>query len=146
MQFSYTFFKMEIIYEQKKQIVSWELSYGSQLRLRCAWCQLSGFQTSQTACMGGHSFAHKASSLRTFASEKAGKGQSWLCSFCISWSFLSHFHPWTSLNSLRTPLSIKFLKWSSVRNVSPSPLRDNYFPRDVEDENVFCQDDTNLNC
>lgn len=28
----------------------------------------------------------------------------------------------------------------------PILIKDNYFPRDGEDENVFCQDDTKLSC
>lgn len=90
--------------------------------------------------MGGPSFAHKASSLRTFASEKAGEGQSWLCRFFFFASAEVFFLIFT--------LELHLIVWELPKHWSfqmkfceeclPIPIKDNYFPRDVEDENVFC--------
>lgn len=129
---------MEIIY---KWIFSWGFSYGSQGGLRYAWCQLSGFlETSEIAHLGDPSFVYKP-----LHQKRQGGGvidlqflrQLKFCFSLVYFDFTSYFE-----NSRKHLVpQMKFCD-----KCFPISIKDNYFPTDLEDGNVFCQDDTKHNC
>lgn len=134
---------MEIIDEQRKLVFSWGISYGSQPGPKC---EMSAQCFSEIAHMEDPSFPQDTSSVSTFASEMEGKGSRYFAVFVSAKVFFPVLHLDLIEYFENSPRYLVVPQMKPCDKCFPIPIKGNCLPRDLEDENIFLQDDTKQKC
>lgn len=101
---------------------------------------------SEIAHMEDPSFPHNTSSVSTFVSEVEGEGSHYFAVFASAKVFFPVLHLDFIEYFENSPRYLVVPQMKPCDQCFPIPIKGNYLPRDLEDENIFLQDDTKQKC